>query len=340
MAYSMFGKSGATPPPPRASKPAASAPAKRSPENEMAYQRVLKLTTSPATAGKSTGYAPITHHDVHFHHVLDVLASGVNQVQDRGDVSQDTLDRMNSSLHSAMLHLDAHSAADRRSRFDEAAGHLNEAAGHLGKVAEQVGRHLGKTVTHVDGSQYPTGFLKEHVNQLSKHYAVKVAKNDVTNVSKPADRYELPKEDFSDKRGKMDTSPEANVMGRVSHLSEIKYPEPHAISRAEAERRRTNTLTRSTMTPAEAKLASLPPKKAKMTGQQHYEKALSDLETRGKIHPDQLKALRGKKFTSGAKAGHDILDYAYETTGVPNPAQAGAKAPKTASTPMPRDREL
>ena len=339
MAYNMMGtKKQLTKATAQAPRQASPAPAKRSPENEAAYQRVLRLTTSPATAGK--GYAPITHHDVHFHHVLDVLATGVNQVQDRGDVSQDTLDRMHGSLHSAMLHLDAHSAADRRSRFDEAAGHLKEAAGHLGKVAEQVGRHLGKTVTHVDGTEYPAGFLKQHVDDLSKHYTIKVAKNDVTSVPKPADTHTLSKEDFSDKRGKMDTSPEARVVGRVSHMSEISYPQPHAVSRAEAEQRRTNTVTKRSMTPAEAKLASLPPKKAKLTGQQHYEKAISDLETTGKIHPDQLKALRGKKFTAGAKAGHDILDYAYETTGVPNPAKAGAKAPKTASTPMPRDREL
>lgn len=356
MTYKMFGtksqqaKAAASVPTKPSAKPAKeAAPARRSPENEMAHQRILRLTTAPDT---SLHYwqKPITHHDTHFYHVLNVLASGADQVQDRRDVSHDTIDRMHGGLHAAMLHLDAHSNAAQRNRHDVAAGHLNEAAGHLARVATQVGKHLGATITHTDGSQYPTSFLKEHVMQLAKHYQTKVANNQSIKAGLPKDEYKLRPnsadqmkaagEKGGDKRNKVDTSAPASVIGRVSHLSELQYPQPHTVTRAEAEKRRTNTLTRSAMTPAEAKLASLPPKKAKMTGQQHYDKAISDLETKGKVHRDQLEALRGKTFTKGAKAGQNILDYAYESTGVSNPATAGAKAPRTAPTPVPRDREF
>jgi hypothetical protein len=186
--------------------------------------------------------------------------------------------------------------------------------------------------------------------KLSKHYQTKVADNQAVKAGLPedthilapnsADQMKAAGEKGGDKRGKVDTSVTASMTGRVSHLSEMQYPQPHTVTRAEADRRRTNTLTRSAMTPAETKLASLPPKKAEMTGQQHYDKARSDLETKGKIHKDQLQALRGKTFTTGEHAGKSVLDYAYESTGFSNPATAGAKAPRTAPTTVPRDREL
>lgn len=344
MAYNMLGtgKGAAKAKPTKES--AARTPARRSPENEMAYQRVLRLTTSPRPAHNQADPEPLTNHGTHFYHVLDVLASGANQVQDRRDVSHDTIDRMHTGLHKAMLHLVAHSAADHRGRADVAAGHLNEAATHLSKVSEQVGKHLGPTITHTDGSQYPTSFLKEHVMQLSKHYQTKVANNSVIKAGLPEDEHTLgpnsvdqmkaAEKEGGDNRTKMDTSPAANVLGRVTHLSEMKYPEPHTLPAALREKGPTDfSPYKRPISIAEERLANLPPK---MTVRDHIKKAHADLETKGKIHKVQYDALKGK--VDGA--GNNIIDRLHELTGVPKPTKAGTKMSGTNTTPAIRDREV
>jgi len=316
-------------------KPAKAAAPRRITENEMAYQRVLRLTTSPTTTAKGTAYAPITHHDVHFHHVLDVLASGVNQVQDRRDVSHDTIDRMHGDLHKAMLHLNAHSAADRRQNHDVAAGHLNAAAGYLGKVAGQVGKHLGApTITHTDGSQYPVSFLKDHVMKLSKHYQTKVANNQAVKAGEPNDSYEvLPNsadqmkaagKKGGDKRGKLDTSVGGSLIGRVTYLDSMKVAGPHLLPKELADKGPTNTITKTSLSPAQQRLAEMPPMP---TRRDHVLIAHQSLLATGKIGPKQKAAL----------SKEDVATL-HKLTGVAMPREK--KFTGYGETPMPREREL
>ena len=315
-------------------------------EDTMAMNRVKRLTTKPDE------WSP---HDTHMYHVLDIMSHGVNELEDRGDHPRKAIAELHGGLHRASLHLNAHVESHRQGDYGQAAGHLELAAKELKEVGSTLSNKLGSHVTHLgDNQQYSLGFLKSHAETLSNHYRVKVAgikgttaiplsgrsrfnvEDDYKLGPNKADQELAAAKSATGNLDKLDTSPAANVLGRVTHLSEMKYPEPHTVTRAEADRRRTNTLTRSAMTPAEAKLASLPPKAPKMSGQAHYDKARSDLETKGKIHKDQLAALRGRT----TKDGTNVLDYLYETAGVPNPAKAGNKISRTAPTPGIRDREV
>jgi hypothetical protein len=356
MAYNMLGtgKGAATAKPrpepksttPKVDRREATALKPKSVEDTMAMNRIKRLTTKPDE------WSP---HDTHMHHILDVMSHGVNALEDRGDHPRKDIAELHGGLHRASLHLNAHVDAHRNGDYGQAAGHLELAAKELKAVGSTLNNKLGSHVTHLgDNQQYPLGFLKSHADTLANHYRIKVAGiNGPTAIPKAGksrfqteDNYRLGPNKADQELAaaksatgnleKLDTSPEATVRGRVTHLSEIQYPQPHTLPAALREKGPTNTNAVRALSPAEEKLASLPPKAPKMSAQAHYNKARSDLETKGKIHKDQLEALRGKT----TKDGTNVLNYLYETTGVPNPAKAGSKMSRTAPSPAIRDREV
>jgi hypothetical protein len=174
-----------------AQEAAAKAPAARpeaTPEYAAAKSRMLSLTVSPKDQSQ------ITAHDIHLHHMLDVVSVGLNRLEDNKDVSTSTIARGNKALHDAVLHLSSHSAANRQKDFTKAAAHLDAAATSLGSVAGTVASHLGDKVTHVDGQVHSMGFIKSYSKDLSKHYSTHVAKSSGISgklIASPADSYVL-----------------------------------------------------------------------------------------------------------------------------------------------------
>jgi hypothetical protein len=354
MAYDMLGKGkGAAPAKPRPEpKPAtpkvdrreATALKPTSVEDTMAMNRIKRLTTKPDE------WSP---HDTHMHHVLDIMSHGVNALEDRGDHPRKDIAELHGGLHRASLHLNAHVDSHRQGDYGQAAGHLELAAKELKAVGSTLNNKLGSHVTHLgDNQQYSLGFLKSHAETLSNHYRVKVAgikgttaiplsgrsrfnvEDDYKLGPNKADQELAAAKSATGNLDKLDTSPAANVLGRVSHLSELQYPQPHTLPAALREKGPTDfSPYKRPISIAEERLANLPPK---MTTKDHIKKAHADLETKGKIHKVQYDALKGK--VDGA--GNNIIDRLHELTGVPKPTKAGTKMSGTTATPSIRDREV
>jgi hypothetical protein len=308
------------------------------PEQVSAMNRVKRLTMP--TDGWSM-------HDTHMQYVHDTLNYGVNALEDRGDVSRDITARMYGKLHKASLHLNEHAKHHSRGNYGDAAAHLELAGKELSEVGSTLSNHLGPNVTHgVDKQTYPISFMKNHATTVANNYRSTVAGITGPTAKVKGREYEMGAELRAPelKSGDEKKNTMSHMLGRVPAgyrmLSDTDSPSTRGLTRAQIEKGPTNTTAKRALSPAEERLATLPPKKVEMSGQAHYEKALSDLETKGKIHSDQLKSLRGKTFTGGAKTGENILDYLYESTGTPNPAKAGNKMSGITQTPGIRDREV
>lgn len=340
MAFSMMGKSNL---PPKAAPKPAPAPKRaeikqqtslntRRPEDIEAMNRVKRLTMP--TDGWSK-------HDTHMQYVHDTLNHGVNTVEDRGDVSRDVTARMYGKLHKASLHLNEHAKQHSRGNYGDAAAHLELAGKELSEVGSTLSNHLGPNVTHGGDKQtYPVSFMKTHATTLANHYRTSVA-----GIAGPS--AQVKGRDYEPGRELRipDLKPSNPADNTAYHMSG-KLPAGYGfkdegistrgLTREQIAKGPTNTNAKRALSPAEERLANLPPKAKKLTSQEHYNIAIKDLETKGKIHKDQLEALRGKT----TKSGVNVLDYAYESRGIPNPAKAGSKIAGIKQAPAIRDREV
>jgi hypothetical protein len=302
-----------------------------SPEHTSAMNRVKRLTT------KVDEWSP---HDSHMQYIHDTLNHGVNTVEDRGDVSRDITARMYGKLHTASLHLNQHANEHKKGNYGEAAAHLELAGKELSEVGSTLTKHLGQNVTHGgDNQTYPVSFMKTHATTLANHYRTKVAgiagpTAQVTGRDyEPGNSLRIPTLTSGDEK----TNTVYHISGRVpagySMLSDMNAPSNRSLNPAQMEKFKEYSRAKPSRSIGEERLANLPPK---MTYRDHVLQAKADLETKGKMHKTQIAALQGKVD----KAGYNVIDRLHELTGVDKPTKVGTSAPRTAQTPMPRDREL
>jgi hypothetical protein len=160
--------------------------------------------------------------------------------------------------------------------------------------------------------------------KLAKHYQTKVSNGSAIKASLPHDSHAIDTTKSKDNRGQMDISPEANVIGRVTHLDTMKVPGPHLLPKELADKKPTNTITQTSLSPAQQRLAEMPPMP---TRRDHVLIAHQSLLATGKIGPKQKAAL-----------SKDDIQRLHTLTGVAMPKEK--KFTGYAETPMPREREL